>query len=921
MQGEGQITLFLKHWRTDTMVSRVLRIALAWSQWQSGLSKSILQDTRTKLPHLESRWIKSLRRFLYKIKASIQLDNSRVVPSERMNDIYIMEYAIRCKLFNDKELKIINYCRQYIHVTTVSELFNSEGTKILPHMFKCHRPPWFNKHQFIIIQRRPSDYQIRNLWQKLCRQWCTHDGTAAAFLNFGRWTNQGLEMRTRRESYITQQKEVYHWVDSCYWLLETNSTTTTYYHPSRATDWIPDNLSTPISVTQTSNTTENEFTVEYLSYSHPQSTYRHQSPYDDFQDYLRRLPDWEQQLLQNIQFNYGALSTMYHIQELLHAKQQLYAVSDGSMAHNTTTFGWILGTTDGQRLAWCSGPGFGPPTSHRAECWGQLSVARFLHHLPKFSSMTYPQQLQVVPMSDNQGLMTSLTNRAAYSTPYPNATLQPDWDLIEEIYATYQDLNIDQVKYRWIKGHQDTDTPYDELSIPAQLNVDADRLADEFLETHSSPRPKSPLVPKARCLLQVRDKTVHGHYTETIREAASLHDLFGYLRHKFKWTKQVIQNIKWEWFRLAANNYSHTDNHLTKLVYDQLPTQAYKSKQGGQTWLSPNCRLCQQEPETFDHLLHCNHTLGQQFRKALPLKVLTYCKQKNTPHNFHATIVIALENWVRGQAPLESIPASAAVHKLIHAQKQIGWTRFLRGFLSQQWQDYLEYELNHNHEAPAPNHFDYDQFFSGLIKVMWEQQSKFWMDFQQHLKQRRDEPQSQEKLDEYKLEIRHLYSLRGQVLPQHRDDYFPQRLSEFLDYSTPSQLQSYIANYKPAIRRSIKEAHKRSINSKRIYQFSGFQRQPHHQPRLPRDPTIRSSSPNIRLRHSNTTNVASNSTQRTLTQTTLFGAPAINDITSYTRERPPHKHSRWKPIQMTQLRFLAFFTNKRTPFNDKEKSD
>jgi hypothetical protein len=838
-----------------------------------------------------------------------------------MNDIYIMEYAIRCKLFNNKELKIINYCRQYLHVTTVSELFNSEGTKILSHMFKCHRPPWFNKHQFIIIQRRPSDYQIRHLWQKLCRQWCTHDGTSAAFLNFGKWTNQGLEMRTRRESYITKQKEVYHWVDSCYWLLKTNPTTTTYYHPSRATDWIPDNLATPISVTPTSHTTENAFEVEYFSYVPTQSTSHHLSQYDDFQDYLRRLPDWEQQLLQNIQFKYGEFSTMYYIHELPPAKQELYAVSDGSMAHNTTTFGWILGTKDGQRLAWCSGPGFGPATSHRAECWGQLSIARFLHHLPKFSSMTYPQHLQIVPMTDNQGLITSLTKRNAYSTPYPNATLQPDWDLIEEIYTTYKHLNIAHVRYIWIKGHQDSDTPYDELSIPAQFNVDADQLAGEFLEIHPNPRPVSPLVPKARCILQVRDKTVHGHYTENIREAASLYDLYGYLRHKYKWTRQVIHNIKWEWFRLAANNYSQTDNHLTKLVYDQLPTQAHKSKQGGQKWLSPNCRLCHQEPETFDHLLHCDHILGQQFRKALPLKVLTYCKLKKTPHNFHATIVIALENWVRDQAPLESIPTSAAVHKLIHAQKQIGWTRFLRGFLSEQWQDYLEYELNHNHEAPAPNHFDYDLFFSGLVKVMWEQQSKFWMDFQHHLRQHRDEPQPQGKIDEYKLEIRHLYSLRGQVLPQHRDDYFPQRLSEFLEHSTSSQLQAYITNYKPAIRRSIKEAHKRSINSKRIYQFPGFQRQSRHHPRLPNDPTIHSSSPNISHHRSNTTTVTSNPQQRTLTQTTVFGAPANNDITSYKRERPPHKHSRWKPLRTAQIRFHAFFTTYRPSTNDHEKYD
>jgi hypothetical protein len=67
-------------------------------------------------------------------------------------------------------------------------------------------------------------------------------------------------------------------------------------------------------------------------------------------------------------------------------------------------------------------------------------------------------------------------------------------------------------------------------------------------------------------------------------------------------------------------------------------------------------------------------------------------QKEKSPHNFHATIVSALENWVRDQAPLESTRASPAVHQLIHSQRQIGWTRFLRGFLSKQWQDYLEYE-------------------------------------------------------------------------------------------------------------------------------------------------------------------------------------------------------------------------------------
>ena len=128
--------------------------------------------------------------------------------------------------------------------------------------------------------------------------------------------------------------------------------------------------------------------------------------------------------------------------------------------------------------------------------------------------MTYPQHLKIISMADNQGLVTTLAKRNEYTTPYPNSTLQSDWDLIEEIYTTYQHLNIANVTFKWIKGHQDFDTPYDKLSFPAQYNVDADRLAEEYLETDPHRRRISPLVPAARCILQIGNETIHGKYTQ-----------------------------------------------------------------------------------------------------------------------------------------------------------------------------------------------------------------------------------------------------------------------------------------------------------------------------------------------------------------------------------------------------------------------
>lgn len=55
-----------------------------------------------------------------------------------------MDFAQSCGLFNHKELAILNYCRLYLHVTTVSELFDASGSHIIPDLFYCRREPWFN---------------------------------------------------------------------------------------------------------------------------------------------------------------------------------------------------------------------------------------------------------------------------------------------------------------------------------------------------------------------------------------------------------------------------------------------------------------------------------------------------------------------------------------------------------------------------------------------------------------------------------------------------------------------------------------------------------------------------------------------------------------------------------------------------------
>eukprot|EP00957_Ditylum_brightwellii_P170824 13001967-Ditylum_brightwellii.AAC.1 len=51
----------------------MLEIAYVWAQHQTDWNTPILDDVATALPHLEARWLKSLRNYLKKNNAAIEV--------------------------------------------------------------------------------------------------------------------------------------------------------------------------------------------------------------------------------------------------------------------------------------------------------------------------------------------------------------------------------------------------------------------------------------------------------------------------------------------------------------------------------------------------------------------------------------------------------------------------------------------------------------------------------------------------------------------------------------------------------------------------------------------------------------------------------------------------------------------------------
>ena len=82
---------------------------------------------------------------------------------------------------------------------------------------------------------------------------------------------------------------------------------------------------------------------------------------------------------------------------------------------------------------------------------------------------------------------SSKTNQEAGKRVHLDELTRPEWDLVIEIQEGLRLLP--GVSLTHVKGHQDDSKPYERLSLLAQLNVDADKMAMAFQTKHGYAQP------------------------------------------------------------------------------------------------------------------------------------------------------------------------------------------------------------------------------------------------------------------------------------------------------------------------------------------------------------------------------------------------------------------------------------------------
>ena len=762
-QGIQQVEYFIRHWREQTEVGKMLKCTIAWAQLNVGVSYSILANPASTLPHFESKWLKSIRTYLDSIHASIELDNPCVPQIQRRGDSYIMDHVLESRQFSPMEIRHINYCRLYLQAITVSDLAVTNGERLDNSKYRgvpslqSSRTTWLEVHQ-----EKPSEKAWRT-WRRANLLWSHQDGRLKVPLQ--EWLHETTRLRNRYAAYRFRSRV---WIRQAegdkYMEYRMQTTNISEQYPLREVSF--NQLPKEVTPAEIRHKTSGAWEV-----SGHLAPYRYPSPVPPsrvatFDMYVDTLDPWEKDLLQHHTLFADAFTICWT------AQVNLRVVSDGS-AHppSKASFGWMMSNREGERAAQGMGPVRGRTLhSYRAEATGMLSALRFLIRLREFCQMH--ERWTGIVATDSQSLLDTLAGETSLdenrNVPVDLDfnrvvldVLSPEWDILIEIQRSLQKLP--GVRLEYVEGHQDRDVPYENLSLLAQLNVDADRLASEYNDGYSLRTPFAIISPNVRAHLVFRDGTVTSKYAETIEMEATGPPLKEYLQTRNNWTISTFDNIDWTVHGATLKRMKKRRSHLIKFLHDMLPTNGRLNRfDGGKR----TCPLCECTNEDRDHIMRCHHTSRLEWRQGCITKVTEYCQITNTYPHLTRLLVEGLERWLAGNdAPsiaLDGYPLD--LHAVIRQQNKVGWNQVMLGRFVTEWR---RIQARYSERITQPTRATNseiqskrtpEQWLIGLISVLWDQWYLLWDD-RNHDLHGRDAQQRQSQLrQEVQRQLREIYA-------------------------------------------------------------------------------------------------------------------------------------------------------------------
>jgi len=794
LQGYSQLHTFFKFWRSpESDPGKMLRVAMAWAQFCVGTEQPLLTDTTTPLPHLEANWISSVRKYLQDMGGTLQLKDPMVPPLQRHHDAYIMDRIMALGSFTPAQIRKINYCRLYLNAVTLADICSADGTRFDKEAFHGHKleyqeVPCRNWH--CVYQQKP-DGKTWALWRRALRMLSTAQRGNRLRLPqpLGDWTVPTSEMRRTWTYYLSPDRsnlhnrltpEAFDVHAKLQYDYDGNSHAITHTLP-------PDAV--PVQARGAGETFVVPTTCRRVRLSAPLPT----PP--SVLAAIHQMEPWERDLLQG-------LDLLVPEQELITAlcESPLIFVSDGSADQdkNTGSFGWTLSRPNGQRLATCNGPVYTyKATSYRSEGYGILSVLRFVYNVLKLRNLASMPCHKLC--CDNEKMVKRCQKLPKPHQMVPNSRVVAEWDLLAEVWETTRSIpEGSRPTINWIRGHQDKHTAYENLSLEAQLNVDADELAEAYVRTHPhKDYTTSHLFPTSGIQLHIQSGTATYQLQRVVTRTRPGKDLENYLCKKNEWSPQTLKDVDWEAHRRALNRHQPRRHTLVKHLHDYLPVGKRVHKYDPK--YPQSCPSCAEPIETCAHVHQCPAQTRVQWRSTFLQTLRNKLESLNTAPPLASLLVEALHRVLHDE-PLGDDLSTFGLPDLHLAQASIGWHHLLKGRFSKLW---TRYQQTHLESLGVNSSQQGLKWTVNVIHCIFKSWLQLW-DLRNEDRHGKDlEAKRAREKEQAQREVEALYDQQPRMPPclQH---LFHMSLQVMLQKST-SYLRAFINSFKPVIDKDYSE--------------------------------------------------------------------------------------------------------------------
>ena len=623
---------------------------------------------------LTNSWIKELLLFcdnegiaLHDTTANLELCTTA--------DRYLMKEFANAH-YTPSELKILNECRMFLRVISVSDLCTADLTKITNDAYLGR----LTRHRSHLgWPRRPPSLPSPHwhLWQKALTKCFLVPGSPqhALRINLGSWLHTATEhwewFFSPAETRLYRKEGILYRVFTRT-VTNTRSSTPRYYNMQDQT--LLNNLLPPDArLASINNMSMGSKTITGLS-DRPDLPPVATTPYHSMtiEEILLSRPELDQWSIDAFNTPDDGLSLATGI-----IQGKSTAVSDGSYKDHVGTSGFILRGADRQLGA--SGANIVPgnpeeQSSYRSELAGISGSLAIIDAVCKKYDINSGSI--TIALDGEQALLKS-------KSQWPLSPTDSDFDLLTDIRAKIAKLPI-SVNWQWIEGHQDKFHSFQSLPPLAQDNVIADGIAknhiNQLLQTGFTPTPQR-FGDEGWSISLQGNKMSHLDVSRLYTHlwAGTSQDYWA-RKHKIGYDK--ILSIDWDACGEAIASLSfprkrrmikHACGHFgisTKLLQWQFQDH-------------DECPRCNQT-ETADHVLRCKDPKACDVWKLALQKLATWMTKKHTHPDLSQAILQHLQEWHDFRPP--SAPNWNCTFKpALIAQNAIGWYPFLLGHVSNHW--------------------------------------------------------------------------------------------------------------------------------------------------------------------------------------------------------------------------------------------